>query len=189
MGFSFLLQLGCCDCEWLAPPAICFSLLMLPAVRPDAAPPTVGFKPFRPRSLLAALTDSPESACSEPALRARPLAWACSLLRTALVLFRLVSGLEGDISDISTSVLIVTLGKSETYKETIKEKSTILPYSIHITILPYISTRTCILLWIQTYRTVLVLLWWNFPFIVSLYVSDLPNVTKKYGTGRSYHPS
>ena len=28
-------------------------------------------------------------------------------------------------------VLIVTLGKSETYKETIKEKSTILPYSIH----------------------------------------------------------
>ena len=26
---------------------------------------------------------------------------------------------------------IVTLGKSETYKETIKEKSTILPYSIH----------------------------------------------------------
>ena len=28
-------------------------------------------------------------------------------------------------------LLIVTLGKSETYKETIKEKSTILPYSIH----------------------------------------------------------
>ena len=28
-------------------------------------------------------------------------------------------------------VLIVTLGKSETYKETMKEKSTILPYSIH----------------------------------------------------------
>ena len=33
------------------------------------------------------------------------------------------------MSDLS--VLIVTLGKSETYKETIKEKSTILPYSIH----------------------------------------------------------
>ena len=33
-------------------------------------------------------------------------------------------------SQVST-VLIVTLGKSETYKETIKEKSTILPYSIH----------------------------------------------------------
>ena len=30
-----------------------------------------------------------------------------------------------------STVLIVTLGKSETYKETIKEKSTILPYSIH----------------------------------------------------------
>ena len=29
-------------------------------------------------------------------------------------------------------LLIVTLGKSETYKETIKEKSTILPYSIHL---------------------------------------------------------
>ena len=29
------------------------------------------------------------------------------------------------------NVLFVTLGKSETYKETIKEKSTILPYSIH----------------------------------------------------------
>ena len=28
-------------------------------------------------------------------------------------------------------ILIVTLGKSETYKETMKEKSTILPYSIH----------------------------------------------------------
>ena len=28
-------------------------------------------------------------------------------------------------------LLIVTLGKSETYKETMKEKSTILPYSIH----------------------------------------------------------
>ena len=28
-------------------------------------------------------------------------------------------------------VLIVTLSKSATYKETIKEKSTILPYSIH----------------------------------------------------------
>ena len=27
--------------------------------------------------------------------------------------------------------VIVTLGKSETYKETMKEKSTILPYSIH----------------------------------------------------------
>ena len=31
----------------------------------------------------------------------------------------------------TSTVLIVTLGKSETYKETIKEKSTILPYSIH----------------------------------------------------------
>ena len=30
------------------------------------------------------------------------------------------------------AVFIVTLGKSETYKETIKEKSTILPYSIHL---------------------------------------------------------
>ena len=32
---------------------------------------------------------------------------------------------------MTSTVLIVTLGKSETYKETIKEKSTILPYSIH----------------------------------------------------------
>ena len=31
----------------------------------------------------------------------------------------------------SLTVLFVTLGKSETYKETMKEKSTILPYSIH----------------------------------------------------------
>ena len=34
-------------------------------------------------------------------------------------------------SRTASTVLIVTLGKSETYKETIKEKSTILPYSIH----------------------------------------------------------
>ena len=34
------------------------------------------------------------------------------------------------ISTVLLLVLIVTLGKSETYKETIKEKSTIIPYSI-----------------------------------------------------------
>ena len=32
---------------------------------------------------------------------------------------------------VSHYTSIVTLSKSETYKETIKEKSTILPYSIH----------------------------------------------------------
>ena len=39
-----------------------------------------------------------------------------------------MGGLWGDHE---RPLLIVTLGKSETYKETIKEKSTILPYSIH----------------------------------------------------------
>ena len=40
-----------------------------------------------------------------------------------------------------TRTLIVTLGKSETYKETIKEKSTILPYSIHKRILLLVLVR------------------------------------------------
>ena len=35
------------------------------------------------------------------------------------------------VGSVDGLLLIVTLGKSETYKETIKEKSTILPYSIH----------------------------------------------------------
>ena len=35
------------------------------------------------------------------------------------------------LSPLVLQLLIVTLGKSETYKETMKEKSTILPYSIH----------------------------------------------------------
>ena len=44
------------------------------------------------------------------------------------------------------TVLIVTLGKSETYKETIKGKSTILPYSIHKRILSILSHKVCTVL-------------------------------------------
>ena len=44
------------------------------------------------------------------------------------------------------TVLIVTLGKSETYKETIKEKSTILPYSIHKRIHSMYSTICTVLI-------------------------------------------
>ena len=43
----------------------------------------------------------------------------------------------------SVLVLIVTLGKSETYKETMKEKSTILPYSIHPSVLVLVRVQHC----------------------------------------------
>ena len=66
---------------------------------------------------------------------------------------------------------IVTLSKSETYKETIKEKSTILPYSIHT----QYGTRTVRGL----YSISLTVQYpWYSRGTVSLYVSDLPDVTK-----------
>ena len=99
--------------------------------------------------------------------------------------------------EYETTVLIVTLGKLETYKETIKEKSTILPYSIHkrihvrplrnliqgycrkfnpgttVLVRVRVPPSQCILLWILYGNMV------DFSFIVSfsLYVSDLFNVT------------
>ena len=51
----------------------------------------------------------------------------CTCVDYGTVLYRTVALLVYKIC----TVLIVTLGKSETYKETIKGKSTILPYSIH----------------------------------------------------------
>ena len=90
-------------------------------------------------------------------------------------------------------VLIVTLGKSETYKETIKEKSTILPYSIHkrihvrpqrnliqgihvntiqSTVLKEAAIRNSVRVRVRVRVTKV-----DFSFIVSLYVSDLLNVT------------
>ena len=77
---------------------------------------------------------------SPPASAARPPAW-----RSLQSLMR-----HGPALTVLVLVLIVTLGKSETYKGTIKGKSTILPYSIHKRIHVLVLVRV---------------MWWIFPLL------------------------